>query len=134
MPLNGPLCLSSLGIKKDNLVVDYRNCFFLSCQTPQGQFAKCSSKMTIKRQGQLRATPVSKKKSNQFSTPPMAVNKDSLFPSFLSSLLLSFFITVFLSIDISTVPRTTHYLYKDLERRMYGNSRLSATLSIFGLP
>jgi hypothetical protein len=59
--------------------------------------------------------------------------KDSLFRQSYFLLLLYFFITFFLSNNISTAPRTTRTRYNALQRRMQGNSLLLTILSIFFL-
>jgi hypothetical protein len=61
--------------------------------------------------------------------------KASLFtPILYSLLLLCFFFTFFLSIEIDTAPRTARTLYNDLDRRTHGNHLLLTILPIFVLP
>jgi hypothetical protein len=55
-------------------------------------------------------------------------------PQLFYLLLLCFFITFFLSIDIGTALRTPHPLYNDRKGRAQGNSLLLTILSIFVLP
>jgi hypothetical protein len=53
--------------------------------------------------------------NRHFETPILRATKDFFFRRSFPLLLLCFFITFFLSIDITTAPRTTRPLHNDLE-------------------